>query len=143
MIRGGYMQVNLEIKKYFADNGITQAFVSKKTGIEPAKLSLSLQGERRLTLDEYAVICGVLGVDANKFLHPRLQRSERKSGINAETVCGEAWNRKIDCSALRNQRPAAVSFRSDEGCRVFSCKHGLSAGAGKRKEGRPVRTDGR
>lgn len=42
MIGGGYMQTNLEIKKYLADKGITQIFVSKKTGIEPAKLTLAL-----------------------------------------------------------------------------------------------------
>ena len=66
------MQTNLEIKKYLADNGITQIFVSKKTGIEPGKLSLALQGERRLTLEEYASICGVLGVNTDKFLHPRM-----------------------------------------------------------------------
>lgn len=72
VIGGGNMQTNLEIKKYLIDNGITQAFLSKKTGIEPSKLSLSLQGERRLNLDEYAVICGVLGVNTDKFLHPRM-----------------------------------------------------------------------
>lgn len=66
------MQANLEIKKYLADNGITQIFVSKKTGIEPAKLSLALQGERKFTLEEYAVICGVLGVNTDYFLKPRV-----------------------------------------------------------------------
>lgn len=70
------MQTNLEIKKYLADNGITQAFLSKKTGIEPAKLSLSLQGERRLTLDEYAIICGVLGINIDKFLQPKMPEKE-------------------------------------------------------------------
>lgn len=73
------MQANLEIKKYLADNGITQIFVSKKTGIEPAKLSLALQGERRFTLEEYAVICGVLGVNTDKFLHPK--EPERKEVV--------------------------------------------------------------
>lgn len=66
------MQTNLEIKKYLSDKGITQAFVSKKTGIEPAKLSLALQGERRFSLEEYAVICGVLGVNTDYFLKPQI-----------------------------------------------------------------------
>lgn len=66
------MQTNLEIKKYLEDNGITQAFLSRKTGIEQSKLSLSLNGERKLTFDEYALICGVLGVDTNKFVKPKI-----------------------------------------------------------------------
>lgn len=69
---GERLQTNLEIKKYLEENGITQAFVSKKTGISPAKLSLSLNGERRLSFDEYSLICGVLGVNTDKFLKPRL-----------------------------------------------------------------------
>lgn len=65
------MQVNLEIKKYLSDNGITQVFVSKKTGIEPDKLSFALNGKRRITLEEYAAICWALGVNTDKFLCPR------------------------------------------------------------------------
>lgn len=66
------VQANLEIKKYLEENGITQVFISRKTGIEPSKLSLSLNGDRRLTFDEYSLICGVLGVNTDKFLKPRL-----------------------------------------------------------------------
>lgn len=66
------MQANLEIRDYLLNNGITQSFISKKTGIEPSKLNLSLQGKRRLSLEEYAAICGVLGVDTNKFLQPQM-----------------------------------------------------------------------
>lgn len=69
---GKKLQTNLEIKKYLEENGITQAFISRKTGIEPSKLSLALNGERKLTFDEYSVICGVLGVNTDKFLKPRL-----------------------------------------------------------------------
>jgi len=76
VIGGETMQTNLDIKKYLEDNGITQAFVSRKTGIEPSKLSLALNGDRKLTFDEYALICGVLGVDTNKFLKPRLPSKE-------------------------------------------------------------------
>lgn len=70
------MQTVLEIKEYLKNNGITQAFVAKKTGIDPAKLSLALQGDRRLSLDEYSLICGVLGVNTDKFLHPRMPDGE-------------------------------------------------------------------
>lgn len=70
------MKENLEIKKYLKDNGITQAFLSRRTKIEPSKLSLALNGERRFSLDEYATICGVLGVNTDFFLKPRLPDKE-------------------------------------------------------------------
>lgn len=70
------MQTNLEIKQYLEENGITQAFISKKTGIDPCKLSLALNGGRRLTFDEYSLICGVLGVNTDRFLKPRLPEKE-------------------------------------------------------------------
>lgn len=66
------MQPNLEIKKYLESNGITQAFLSRKTGIPAPKLNLSLNGERKLSLEEYATICGTLGVNTDFFLKPRL-----------------------------------------------------------------------
>ena len=56
------IEVGLLIREYLENYGITQAYVSRKTGIEPSKLSLSLNGRRKLTLDEYSLICGVLGV---------------------------------------------------------------------------------
>lgn len=66
------MEVGVMIKNYLEQNGISQAHVSRKTGIETAKLNMSLNGSRRLTLDEYSSICFVLGVDTNYFLKPRL-----------------------------------------------------------------------
>lgn len=60
------------IKSYLEENGISQTFLSKKTGIELPKLNLTLNGNRRLTLLEYALICGALKVNTDKFLKPRL-----------------------------------------------------------------------
>lgn len=66
------MEVGMKIKKYLEENGISQAHISRETRINPAKLNLGLNGKRRFTFDEYAIICGVLGVDTNFFLKPRL-----------------------------------------------------------------------
>ena len=66
------MYIGVMIKEYLEKRGITQAHVSRETGIETSKLNLALNGGRRLSLDEYAIICGVLGVDTNVFLKPRL-----------------------------------------------------------------------
>lgn len=66
------MCVGARIKSYLVDRGISQAYVSEKSGIPPAKLNLALNGKRRLTFEEYEVLCGVLSVDAGRFLHPHL-----------------------------------------------------------------------
>lgn len=64
-------QPGKSISQYLKENGISQAFLSRKTGIAPSKLSQSLKGNRKLTLDEYCVICGVLDVNTDKFLEPK------------------------------------------------------------------------
>lgn len=66
------LDVGRLIKDYLEENGISQTFVSKRTGIETPKLNLALNGKRKLTFLEYELICGVLKVDTNKFLRPRL-----------------------------------------------------------------------
>ena len=72
IIGGDKLQTNLEIKEYLAEKGISQTFVSKKTGIPLPKLNLTLNGKRRLTLEEYTLICGVLEVNTDYFLKPRM-----------------------------------------------------------------------
>ena len=71
------LDTGLEIWHYLKDNGITQSFLSSKTKIEPAKLSLALLGKRRLTLDEYSHICWALGVNINRFLKPKPPEERR------------------------------------------------------------------
>lgn len=71
MDTGGNMEVGLKIKAYLEDNGISQTFVSKKTGIELPKLNLALNGNRRLTFPEYEMVCWALGLNTDKFLRPR------------------------------------------------------------------------
>lgn len=66
------MKECLEIKKYLEENGISQAFLSRKTGIETSKLSLALNGKRKMSLEEYSFICGALGLNTDFFLKPRL-----------------------------------------------------------------------
>lgn len=66
------MDVGKLIKDYLDENGISQIFISRKTGIDPVKLNLALNENRKLTFQEYELICGALKVDTNKFLKPRL-----------------------------------------------------------------------
>lgn len=74
------MEVGKKIKKYLEENGISQAFLSEKTGIEKVKLNLALNGNRRLTFPEYELICWALGVNTDKFLEPRMPSREKEVG---------------------------------------------------------------
>jgi transcriptional regulator with XRE-family HTH domain len=78
------MCVGEKIKQYLKENGITQTELSIDTKIPLPKLNLSLSGKRILKLEEYEIICGVLGVNVDKFLAPRLP--ERKSNANHKNV---------------------------------------------------------
>lgn len=65
------MEVGAKIKEYMTSNGISQAHISRKTGIPLPKLNLALNGNRRLTFEEYELICGAFGVGCDAFLEPR------------------------------------------------------------------------
>ena len=65
------MNTGIKIKAYLDERGISQVFLSEKSGIPAAKLSLALNGKRKLTFDEYEAICYVLGVGVDTFLEPK------------------------------------------------------------------------
>lgn len=65
------MSVGMKIKDYLESKGISQTFLSSKSGIPSAKLNLALNGKRRLSLTEYESICWALGVGVDTFIEPR------------------------------------------------------------------------
>lgn len=65
------MDVGAKIKSYLDNRGISQTFVSSRSGIPPAKLNLALNGKRKLSLAEYESICWALGVGVDTFMEPR------------------------------------------------------------------------
>lgn len=71
------MEVGNKIRKYLEEHGITQAHISREAKIDAVKLNLSLNGNRRFTFEEYATICGVLGVNTDYFLKPRMPDAEK------------------------------------------------------------------
>ena len=73
------LEVGIKIKEYLEANGITQAFISRETGIELPKLNLALNGKRRITFEEYSLICGVLKLNTDFFLKPRLPDETKKT----------------------------------------------------------------
>ena len=65
------MEVGEKIRHYMDDNGITQAHISRRTGIPAPKLNLALSCKRRLTFEEYEAICWALGVGVSEFLEAK------------------------------------------------------------------------
>ena len=65
------MDVGMKIKTYLDSKGISQTFVSTKSGIPVVKLNLVLNGKRRLTLSEYETICWAIGVGVDTFLEAK------------------------------------------------------------------------
>ena len=59
--------VGLKVKKYLDENGIKYSFLSEKTGIPMNILSPLLNGKRKLSAEEYFVICEVLELPADTF----------------------------------------------------------------------------
>lgn len=65
------METGPRIKDYLESAGISQTHISDKTGIPLAKLNLALNGKRRLTFEEYSLICWALDVSTAKFIVPK------------------------------------------------------------------------
>ena len=59
--------VGASVKQYMLENGISQTFVSLKTGIPTNVLNAALNSKRKLLAEEYFLICGVLGVPLDTF----------------------------------------------------------------------------
>lgn len=60
----------LRIKRYLDKNGIKYSFVSEKTGIPMNILSPTLSGKRKMSAEEFILICKALGVSTDTFSEP-------------------------------------------------------------------------
>lgn len=54
------------LKEYFNNNNINQYEIEKLTGIKQSKISLMLNGKRKLTAEELINIAIVFNMDLNK-----------------------------------------------------------------------------
>ena len=59
--------IGLKIKEYLDEKGIKYSYLSKKSGIPMNLLSLTLNGKRKMSVEEYFVICKALRVPADTF----------------------------------------------------------------------------
>ena len=63
------MNVASEINAYLKRNGIKQAYIADKTGIRRDALCTTLNGKRKLVVDEYCQICDALDVPFTQFIN--------------------------------------------------------------------------
>ena len=70
------MTVGERIKAYLSEQGLKQNKVAEKAGISNDKFNLSMNGKRKIPLDEYAKICSVLGVPADTFFGDKSESEE-------------------------------------------------------------------
>lgn len=62
--------VGLKIREHLKREGRSQTWLSERAGIPIHRLNMGLCGRRKFSLEEYALICGALGVNTNRFLKP-------------------------------------------------------------------------
>lgn len=56
-----------KIKQYIFDAGLKYSAVAEKCGIKQSTFSAMMNGTRKITADEYIVICRTLGVSLEQF----------------------------------------------------------------------------
>jgi transcriptional regulator with XRE-family HTH domain len=65
------MKVGQKIKAYLEEKEISQTWLSIETKIKQPKLNLTLNGHRRLSFEEYELICGALDLPVGAFLEAK------------------------------------------------------------------------
>lgn len=65
------MCITEEIKSFIEEKGIKQSYIADRTGIKRDALCTSLQGKRKLPVDEYQKICIALEVPFGFFMEKK------------------------------------------------------------------------
>ena len=68
------MQMHKRIKQYIDDRGLSQKIIAANMGATESRLSLLLNGKRRMTVDDYEAICRAMAVDPAKFYLTEIPR---------------------------------------------------------------------
>ena len=60
--------VSERVKAYVVEKELSQKLIAKNMNISESRLSLMLNGKRRMTVDDYLKICSAIAVPPIKFL---------------------------------------------------------------------------
>ena len=61
------MQMHERVKNYITERGLSQKLIAANMNITESRLSLILNGKRRMTVDDYEMICRAMAVDPARF----------------------------------------------------------------------------
>ena len=61
------MNINLKFKELIADKGIKQSYICKKTGMTADCVSRMLKSTRKITAEEFLMLCELSDVDPKDF----------------------------------------------------------------------------
>ena len=124
------MSLSENINRYLENNGIMKNFLAEKTGMTQNAVSLSLNGKRKLSADEYISICQALNVPLETFLTATAQRitaldtvrggevmsSKRISVAEAAKIMGVS-PQFVRIGLQRNLLPFGFATNMGGGCR--------------------------
>lgn len=61
------MQMSERVKRYINEREISQKLIAANMGIPESRLSLILNGKRRMTVEDYEGICRAMAIDPTHF----------------------------------------------------------------------------
>lgn len=61
------MTINLKLKDILEERGIKQSYLCEKTGLSADSVSRILKGVRKISAEEFLIICEVLKLDPRIF----------------------------------------------------------------------------
>lgn len=63
------MSIEITIREYLVGHGIKQSFVAEKCGWSKQKTNSIMTGKRKITAEEYGMICDAVGVPYDHFFN--------------------------------------------------------------------------
>ena len=61
--------IHERVRGYILEQSISQKQIAENMHVSEAKLSLMLNGKRRMTVDDYISICKAISVSPNRFIN--------------------------------------------------------------------------
>ena len=55
------------VKRYITEKGLSQKLIAANMGVPESRLSLILNGKRRMTVEDYEAICRAIAIDPARF----------------------------------------------------------------------------
>ena len=59
--------IQAKIKRYITEQNLNQQLIARNMGISSAKLSRMLNGNRRMTVDDYEALCYAIAIEPARF----------------------------------------------------------------------------